>query len=145
MRRAALLAGVLALAACGGGGGTRLSRDAYIEKADAVCTKVAAQQKALGAPATLDEIPPYVDKAIPILDAGVKELRDLRPPKEMEDGIDQWLKTTDETRDVLKRLKQAAANGDAVAARTAGVEGTKVDDRRDAIARRIGLTACANT
>lgn len=145
MRRTALLACVVMLAACGGGGGDRLGRDSYIEQADAICTKVDEQQKALAAPATLDQIPAYVDKAIPILDTGIAELRALRPPKEMEDGVDRWLKTTDETRDVLEELKQAAEDQDAAAARAAGAKGVKIDERRDAIARELGLTACANT
>ena len=88
MRWAVLLVVVLALAACGGGGGTRLSRDAYIAKADAVCTKVEDQQRELGAPATLAEIPAYVDKALPILDAGVEEMRALRPPKSMQERVE---------------------------------------------------------
>jgi len=144
VRWAALLVVVLALAACGGGGGTRLSRDAYIARADAVCTRVEAQQKALGVPATLAEIPPYVDMAIPILDAGLKEVRALRPPKNMEEGVDNWLASTDETRQVLRDLKKAAEAGDAAAARAAGSRGNAVADRRHAKARALGLTACAN-
>ena len=145
MRWAVLLVVVLALAACGGGGGTRLSRDAYIAKADAVCTKVEDQQRELGAPATLAEIPAYVDKALPILDAGVEEMRALRPPKSMQEGVDEWLATTEETRAVYEDLKQSAEANDAAAARTAGSKGQAVDDRRDAMARALGLTACANT
>lgn len=146
MRRVTLVVVVLALAGCGGGdGGPRLSRDAFIVKANALCAKVEAQQKALAAPTTLAEIPGYVDTALPILDAGVNELRALRPPENMQEGVDDWLATTDETRNVLRSLKKAALANDAAAARAAGSEGQAVDDRRDAQARALGLTACANT
>jgi len=144
VRRAALLVVVLGLAACGGGEETRLSQEAYIAKADAVCAKVAAQQKALGVPTTLDQIPPYVDKAIPILDAGLKEIRALRPPENMEAGVDEWLASTSETREVLGDLKKAAEAGDAAAARAAGSRGNTVADERHEKAQALGLTACAN-
>jgi hypothetical protein len=135
----------LLLAGCGGGGGTRLSRDAYVAKADAVCMRVAKEQRALAAPSRIDEIPAYVDRALPILDAGVDALESLRPPADMEDGVHDWLATTGETRDVLTGMRRAAEDGDDAKARALGAKGTEIDNRRDTIARSLGLTACANT
>ena len=47
MRRSVALLAVAALAACGGSGGERLSRDAYVAKADAICADVAVQREVL--------------------------------------------------------------------------------------------------
>ena len=147
MRRpaAAVVAALLALAAgCGGGGGERLSRDADVTKADVICLDVVREQKALPAPASIAEIPAYVDRVLPIFDAALKQLRALRPPAEMEDGVSAWLKAAGDARKALENLRSAAKGGDALKVREAGAEATKIDNRGSARARALGLTACAN-
>lgn len=144
MRRsaAALLGVALLVAGCGGGGGGRLSRDAYVTKADAICRAADAQRRKLRAPTTVAGIPAYVDRALPLLDAALKRLRSLRPPSEMEQSVNAWLKTNDETRKVLEDLRRAAQAGDAQKVREAGAKGTEVTRRSASLARSLGLTAC---
>jgi hypothetical protein len=144
MRTAAVAAAVLALAACGGGGGKRLRRDAYVTRADAICTQLAKQRKTLTTPASLPAIPPYIDKALPYLDAALKELRGLRPPSELQAQVDELLKAGTDERKLFADLRSAAAKGNSVVVAQLGSKAVALNDRRKSLAGALGLTACAN-
>jgi hypothetical protein len=133
-----------ALAACGGGSGERLSRDAFVSKADAACRDLVQRQQELAAPTSIDGIPAYADKALPILDDALKKLRSLRPPTELQAGVDSWLKRLGESRAVLEDLRSAAKDGDAAKVRAVGAKGTNLDSNAKDLARALGLTDCAN-
>jgi hypothetical protein len=143
-RAAAVAAAVLTLAACGGGGGgPQLSRDQFVAKADAICSQVATQRKALTPPTRLPDIPAYVSGYLPALDSGLKKLKALRPPADMQSGVKDWLKAVEETRGLLSDLGSAAKKGDAAAVAKVGAESTSVNSRRQAAARSLGLTSCS--
>jgi len=145
IRAAAVVAAVLVLAACGGGGGgKRLSREAYAARADAICTQLANERKALKTPASLQEIPPYIDKGLPYLDAALKQLRALRPPSDMQAQVDDLLETGADERKLFTDLRSAAAKGDAVEVARIGSKATALNDRRKSIAGSLGLTSCSN-
>ena len=56
------------------------------------------EEKALPTPSSIDEIPAYVDKALPIADELVAKIEDLDPPATMEQGVKAWLDKTDASR-----------------------------------------------
>jgi hypothetical protein len=143
---AAAVAAVVAavLAGCGGSGSERLSRDAFVSKADAACRDLSARQQTLTPPTSIDAIPAYADKAVPILDDALNALRGLRPPSELADGVDSWLNQLAGTRSVLEDLRSAAEDGDEAKVRTVGAKGTDLDRRAKALAQGIGLIDCAN-
>jgi len=148
MRAAAVVAlAALAVSGCGGGGGKtqRLSRDEYVAKADAICAQAVKQQKALPTPSSIDEIPAYVDKALPVIDDAIAKIRKLKPPVTMEQGVKAWLDQTEATRSELTKLRSAAKSGDPTKVRKVAAKGTQMDSERSALARSIGLTTCANT
>jgi hypothetical protein len=146
-RATAVVAGLLALtlAGCGGGGGGgRLSRDAYVTKADAICASYVKQRARLPAPTSIEAVPAYADGALPLLDAGLKDLRRLRPPAEMEDGVSAWLKALGDGRNALDDLRTAAKAGDNTKARELGSKAAQIHSHVAALAGSLGLTACAN-
>ncbi len=145
MRVAAVGASVLALAACGGGGGgTRLSRDAYIAKADAVCAKLAAERKVLKPPASLGEESAYINKALPLLDAGLADLRALKPPADMEKRAGELLQAAGRVRDLLAKLRSAATTGDALTVARIGSQASQLNDQIQSRARALGVTGCTS-
>ncbi len=148
MRRVALTAGavlLLAAAGCGGGGGgERLSREDYVAQADAICKEVEQKADELAAPGSIQEIPPYVDGALPIFDEGLERLEALRPPEDLRDKVDDWLAAGDRTRELLADLKAAAEEGDAAKVREIGARGDMLDEETDRLARELGLVECAN-
>jgi len=145
MRAVAVGASVLALAACGGGGGgTRLSRDAYITKANAICAKLAAERKALKAPTSLAEEPPYIDRALPLLDAGLSDLGALKPPANMETSVDALLQAAGQVRDLLAQLRTAAKKGDSLTVAKVGSQALQLNNQIQSRARALGATGCTS-
>lgn len=149
MRRVALLfALVLAIvvAGCGGGGGggDRLSKDEYVAQADAICKEVEQKGDAIEEPTSLEDVGRFVDEALPVFDDGLDRLRELRPPAELQDAVDDWLATGNETRDLLEELKDVAGDGDAAKVQELGGKGEDLDKKSDDLARQIGLEECAN-
>jgi hypothetical protein len=147
MRRSLVPVGiaVATLAGCGGGGSERLSRDAFVSRADAICKVAVSKQRKLPSPASIDGIPGYVGRALPIVDAMVEGISALRPPEEMQADVRRWLDLTVQARNELESLRTAAQSGDQQKVREVSAKGTAMNDRRDAQARALGLTACANT
>lgn len=142
---AALTVAVAVLAACGGSKAKRLSRDAYVSEADAACTTAAHEQRKLASPTSIAGIPAYVDRALPILDTLVKDVRELSPPQDLEASVTQWLDLTAQGRKTLESLRAAAKRGDEQQVRQVSAKGTDLNQRRAALARSIGLTVCATT
>ena len=68
------LAVTLGLAACGG---SELSKEEFVAKADKICTESDKKTDALAEPKSAEEIPAYVDKGKPIVEEQIKKLKDL--------------------------------------------------------------------
>ena len=138
-----LLAGAALIAAgCGGNGEERLTKAEFVERGNAICKKTAARTKALADPKTVADIPGFVDKATRELDAGLAELRDLDPPEELQSDLDRFIAFGEETKALAGELKSAAAAKDQQALAAASQRGDKLEQRSDAVARRLGLDAC---
>jgi hypothetical protein len=145
-RRAVTLVVFAALAA-GCGGEDRLSREEYIQRADATCKKYEDRLKSLEQELQRTDSPQeaakVIDRALPIIREGVGELRDLRPPEELEGKTDEWLDLNDENTKTLEELRDAAEAGDEQKIAELARDADENEKRGDAIAREIGLDACA--
>ena len=138
--------GLLALAGCGSDdGGDRLSREAFVERASKICRDSNTRIEAIDEPEGLDDVAAFVDRATAELDKGLDELRDLKPPEELQADFDRFLALGARTRDVAGELKKAAAAGDEKELQAAGEKGDRIDAESDRVARRIGLDACAES
>lgn len=135
---------VLAFAAgCGGGGGDRLSKEEFQQKANAVCKRYDAKIAALGQPASPADIPDFVEKGIPVIQQGIAELRALRPPADLQADYDRMLDETEKAIPAARRLADAAQKKDAAAVQKAISEGNEADQASDRIATKLGLAECA--
>ena len=147
MRRAlasvSVLGLMLAAAGCGGGGGERLTKAEFATQANAICNDFNEELEGLGEPKSLEELAELADKAIPIFEAGLGDLRDLNPPEEIEAAVDEWLDTGDEALERSKRLRDAAKDGDEAEVRRIGQEVSEAEPKSDALARAVGATTCA--
>ncbi len=137
-------AGLIAVGCGGGGDGGRLSEAEFRAQANAVCLKYDERIEALGEPESLEEVPEFVDQALPIIEEGVAELRELEPPEELEADYDRMLAETERSVGVAQRLRDAAAEGDQQALQDAFEEGNAADSQSDRIARELGLDECAD-
>jgi hypothetical protein len=147
-RSSAALAGVavLVLAGCGGGGGgQRLGRDAYLTKANAVCSTANAALRKVPAPVSISGIPAYVDRALPALDRAISRLHAFRPPAALQKDVDRWLSALAELRSTLAADRSAAGRNDAKKVAALGAAGASTTRRANALASSIGLTDCARS
>jgi hypothetical protein len=146
------LAGVAFLAAAGllaggcgdGDGDGRLSAAELRERANAICREYDERIENLGEPGSLEEVPEFVNEAIPIIEEGLAELRELEPPEDLEADYDRMLDETEKSVGVAERLRDAAAEGSQQAVRDALEEGNAADSESDRIARELGLEECAD-
>jgi hypothetical protein len=145
-----LAVSALAFAGCGGGddgggggGSETLSKADFQAKANAICKKFNADVDKLGAPQNFEEVGTFTDKAIALSDATLAKLRELKPPKELQDDWNEWLKYGEEVSDTADELKEAAKNEDQDALQKAGEKADERDKKSDPIAERLGLHDCA--
>ena len=142
-RLLALVVLALGAAACGGGGGDRLTRAELATEANAICQEFDQKIEALGAPTSIDDIESFADRSAEIARDGRDELADLNPPEELEADYDRLLETLDEAIENIERIGEAAADGDEAEVGRIAEEGEAKDEDSDRLARELGLDDCA--
>ncbi|MCW2606987.1 MAG: hypothetical protein JWO60_1680 [Frankiales bacterium] len=123
MKRTVLLPALLVLlAACGGGddGGGADAKAAYLEQAEAICTKANDAQTAVKQPAGPDGIAAYVRQVVTIASDASAELNALEPPE--KDAAELDAKLLSPLREQVglgqayaKQVEETAAKGDPAA------------------------------
>ena len=138
----AFCAAVLVGAGCGGG--DRLSKAEFQQRANAICAKYQKRIDALGQPQSIDEVSKWVDKVIPLVEAEIDEMDDLKPPEEDQETFDQMIAKAEETRDAGEELGNAAEKNDQAAVQAALEKGQKSGDEADRLAGELELDDCQN-
>ncbi len=132
------------LAGCGGGGDDkRLSKADFVKKGNEICTRYSAEGKKLGSPNSLADLPSYVDKTVALFDKQLAEMRDLKPPKDLQGDYDKMLATGDDARKALVDVKAAAEAKDEKKITEIGNQASAKNKESNALATKIGLTECA--
>ena len=140
-----VLAGVFAVAGCGGGdggGGEALTKEEWIAQADEICAEANTQIDALGEPASLEEVADYSAKATEISRAQLEELRALTPPEGDEALIDEALGLVGQLIDEAAKLEDAAKEGDVTRINEIVAAIDPIDERADQLAQDYGLQEC---
>ena len=140
MKRAAALLCLAALAGCGSSGG---DKGVYVKTGDEICTAYANDIAKLGQPETLDQIGPYLTKAMPILERAAGKLQKLDPPSDLQDSYEKFRDAAKATVERANRLQDAAEAGDSVEVKALLAEAAKASSDRVALAKAAGLQACA--
>jgi hypothetical protein len=125
-------------AGCGGNG-----KEDFQKQANAICERYDAKINALGTPSSPADIPQFVEKAIPIIQQGVAELRALKPPQELAGDYNRMLDETEKAIPAARDLADAASKNDAAAVQKALEEGNTANQNSDRLATKIGLSGCA--
>lgn len=107
-----LLAASLAAGAGCGGGSDRLSRDEFVEQADANCAKYEREVLALGVPQNVEDVEEYAERARPIVEAGWNEQKALKPPEDLQNEYDKWIATGQDALEFMDELREAGAAED---------------------------------
>ena len=130
-------------AGCGGGGDDRLSRAEYVKQADAICAKYEKRLDALPEPQDLKGLQTLVDKGLPIAREGNAELKELKPPEDLEAKDEEWHKRNDRNLKLIEDLGKAADAGDEEKIQSLASEADRNETEADGLASEIGLKDCA--
>jgi hypothetical protein len=142
----AATAAAILLAACGGGGGDQaLTADEFRQQADAICKQYEGKISDLGSPSSLEELPGYVDKVIPIIEEGNGKLADLNPPDELSDDWGRAMELQDQNLKVAHDLQDAIHDRDTTKVQELLTKLNATDAKSNAIARKIGLEDCGQS
>ena len=146
MRLAACLLAILALAACSrGGSDERLSREEYVKRADAICAAYERRLERLRRPENVAELGRLADEALPIAREGVRKLRALKPPEELRRDVAEWLRRNDRNVLMIEALGDAARAGETTRVREIASDAADNERAADALAKNLGLRACARS
>jgi hypothetical protein len=146
--RAVMLTALAALAAaiaagCGGGGdGERLTREEYIQQADAICADVNQQIEALGEPTSLQGLATIGAEAVSATEQGLDALRELQAPEEFEAQVNEAYDLLERQNELGREVVDAAEAGDEAEVNRLIDEISTVDEQADQIAQDLGLQEC---
>lgn len=160
-----LAAATLALAACGGDDSSTTAassattsspaatsrapaavtpaKSAFVTQAEAVCNDVNAQLRRLGQPIDLRAFAGIGRRAVALMVAARGRLAEIEVPADAQADHAQLVELLDEQIDVLRAMVRAAAANDQQQTDTLAETMTRVNERADAIASRLGLEDCA--
>jgi hypothetical protein len=134
---------LLAATGCGAGDDGRLSEEEFLDRGNRICADLETDLDAVEEPQSLDELSTQLTESQRIFEDALGELRDLRPPEDLQADYDRLLSTGDDALEAIDRVKQAADEGDVAEVQRIVQEAQQADEESDAIARDLGLDACA--
>jgi len=134
----ALLAGT----ACSDQG---LSKEEFIERADAVCAEAEEQTKDLQPPRSPEELAEFTDEAQRITGELLSDLRELEPPEEGRETIESLLATIEEALGYLPQIRDAALERQAQRIQELGSSLQQASSKANEIAQGYGLQTCGRT
>jgi hypothetical protein len=133
---------VVALAGgCGGDG--RVSHQEFVKRADAICSAYRDGTQRIAHPRSYARVLAYVKETLPLYEAALRKLEELKPPKRDEAAVRAWLSAD---RRIVKAEQQLAVAAqrrdfDAVTAAANAVQQAGVDARH--AAAELGMHVCA--
>jgi chromosome segregation ATPase len=138
-----LLMAIALVAGCGGGGGgTRLTKEEYASKADAICGKYNRQVTDLSNPQNLSELEKVADQTLSILANAITDLKKLNPPASEQAKADQWLSQVENLKEDLTEIRDGAKDQDMKAVQAVLPKAEEHNRRSNALATELGMTVC---
>jgi hypothetical protein len=141
MRIAVLVAVLATLTACG----SSTEQSELARQANAICRTYSHAVDKLKAPTTLPETAAYAAKARALFETSTQQLHALVPRPADAADYRAWLALVDQALGRVAALEQAARARDQAKINALGDETTKARVKSDALARRLGFSACATT
>jgi len=138
----ALAALTIATAACGGGGSDTLSEREYIRELEKLCVQVNGDLEDLDEPEDYSDLVRLGEDAKEITEQGLEDLRDLKPPKDLEDAHDDYVASIERTVDLTDDFIAAAEDEDDAELDKIGNDLADEDAERNEIADDIGADDC---
>lgn len=144
MQMARIVVGLvlLSLTACTEEG---LSKEEFIQQADAICRQAEERTEQIDPPRTPEALAEFVDEAERITGKLLRDLRELEAPEEGRQTIDRLLEQIEAALATLPELKEAAENRAASRIQELGQELQQASSEANEIAQGYGLEVCGRT
>ncbi len=131
------------IAGCGGGSGS-LSAAEFRTQADAICADYNAKSDALTDPSSPAEYLPSLKAIVPLQNAQLAKLKELKPPSELSGTFDEAMALLDKQKGVLDSAVTRLEDGEDPAAvlDSIATEAGDLGDQADVKAKDLGLKVC---
>ncbi len=135
---------VVALVAAGCGDGGRLTPREFRREASRICRQGNARAQRVDVPPLRDAAAAAreIRRVVATQRSSLRELRDLRPPKDDAMTVEMWLAVVDQLLDEADAVKDALHAHDIVRAREAAGRAAVLDDRARTLASHFGIAPC---
>jgi hypothetical protein len=134
---------LLILTACAGEARAQsLSRERWIERADAICARADDETHALGDATTLEELAGLTDATERVVRRQLAELRALRPRPAEAASVNEILEGLARVNAALGDLRRAAASGSWSRVDAAGRRVLALSKKADRLVSAYGLQEC---
>ena len=133
----ALLAAVVA--GCGGNG-----KD-FAQEARERCAQARADAKQLGGAANAARLAEVLQRRNRIIRDLLGDLSELEPPEDQQVDVERMLGSYEQALGLQEQVPHLLTDGDLAQARSLLTRATEEAEKGDAIAKRLGLGACAQT
>jgi hypothetical protein len=133
---------VAVLAGCGS---SRLSHDAYVDRANAVCGTYKSEVDKVRRPKSLTEIEGYARRTLSMYREALAQLEQLQPAKADEQIVDQWLAVDRRIAVDVERLADAAKRRSIPDVEAATNAAASHDRLSNQLAAQLGLATCIAT
>jgi hypothetical protein len=127
------------LAGCGS---SRLSHEEYVKRANAICADYDATVKNVAKPHSVTEIEKYARRVLVQYREALAKLDALKPPKDDQVTVDQWLATDRRIAKDVEAIASAAKARRIPAVQTATQRASLDNTASDRLAKELGLTSC---
>ena len=132
-------AAVSLLAGCGS---SRLSHGEYVKHADAICADYDATAKKMAKPHSVTEIEKYARRVLVRYREALAKLEALKPPKDDQVTVDQWLATDRRIAKDFEAIATAARARRIPAVQTAAQRASRDIAASDRLAKELGVPGC---
>lgn len=143
---AALVAAPVALAAAGCGSDTeQVSAEELVQRGDEICVEGRKEFAEIQseAPPNASAAADQTDALVEIATDELNELREIRPPAELQDKYDAYLAARGKALELLEEGRDAADDKDADAYGRAQAEAAAAQPERLKLAKAVGFQQCS--
>jgi hypothetical protein len=141
----ALVAAAALVTVLAGCGSSRLSHDAYVDRANAVCGTYKSEVDKLRRPTSLTEIEGYARRTLSMYRDALEQLEQLHPAKADEQIVDRWLAVDRRIAVDVERLAAAAKRRSIPDVEAATNAAASHDRLSNQLAAQLGLATCIAT
>jgi hypothetical protein len=138
---------ILSLGIGCGGGDDEVSAAELVQKADEICGKERSSFARIQShpPPNASVAADQTGELIQVTEDATSQLRDLKPPEELQSPYDRYLEARDRVIDQMKRGRDAAADQDSAAYGAAQAAVARDAPQRRKLAQALGLKVCSSS